>query len=160
MRNAFDNHLGAAGVFNRVPVGVRTRAMYDTLLFLHVLGAFMVFVTVVLFSAFALGVTAGRGSFALADIAWNVSGAMLLIFGVWLALYVDGYELWDGWILGALVLFGAATAFGARARIEVLNGMSGEAAAEPSAAQVTMWHWLRTVSIVLILVLMVWKPGA
>ena len=134
--------------------------MYDTLLFLHVLGAFITFVTIVVFSAFALGVTAGRGSFALADMAWNVSGALLVIFGVWLALYLDTYELWDGWILGALVLFGAASAFGARARIEVLNGMSGEATAEPTPAQVTMWHWLRTLSVVAILVLMIWKPGA
>jgi hypothetical protein len=142
-------------------VGVPTRAMYDTLLFLHVLGAFIAFVTIVAFSAFALGVTSGRGSFALADWTWNLSGAMLLIFGVWLALYVDGYELWDGWILGALVLFAAASAFGARARIEVLNGMSEDAATvDPAPAQVTMWHWLRTLSIVLILVLMIWKPGA
>ena len=34
---------------------------------------------------------------------------LLLVFGIWLALYVDGYEIWDGWILGALVLFGSPT---------------------------------------------------
>lgn len=133
--------------------------MYDTLLFLHVLGAFIAFVTIVVFSAYALGVTAGRGSFALADWAWNVSGGMLLIFGVWLVLYLDGYELWDGWILGALVLFAAVSAFGAWARRGVLSEIS-EDEAEPSAAQVSMWHWLRTISLVAILVLMIWKPGA
>jgi len=133
--------------------------MYDTLLFLHILGAFIAFVTIVVFSAYALGVTAGRGSFALADWAWNLSGAMLLIFGVWLVLYLDSYELWDGWILGALVLFAAVSVFGAWAHQGVRGEISAEPA-EPSATQVTMWHWLRTISLLAILVLMIWKPGA
>ena len=60
--------------------------MYDTLLFLHVLGAFVTFVTVVIFSAYAFGLTASRSSFVLADLAWNVSGALLIVFGIWLAL--------------------------------------------------------------------------
>ena len=133
--------------------------MYDALLFLHVLSAAIAFITVVMFSAFALGAPLGRGSFAVADWAWNVSGAGLVVFGVWLALYLDGYELWDGWILGALVLFGLASFFGARARQEVVETLDGTAPA-PTAAQVTMWHWLRTAAVVAILVLMVWKPGA
>ena len=132
--------------------------MYDTLLFLHLLGAFITFITVVVFSAYAVGIAPSKGSFTLADGAWNVSGFLLLVFGVWLALYVDGYELWDGWILGALVLLGAATAFGARARDQVLAQL-GEGA-EPTPAMVNTWHWLRTAAIVAILILMVWKPGA
>ncbi len=130
--------------------------MYDTLLFLHLLGAFITFVTIGLFSAWALGAPANRGGFLVADWAWNISGALLFVFGVWLALYVDGYELWDGWILGALVLLGAASAFGARARDYVI----AELGDDPVERQVTLWHWLRTISVVLILVLMVWKPGA
>ena len=133
--------------------------MYDTLLFLHVLSAAAIFVTVVMFSAYALGAPVGRSNFAIADWAWNISGAGLVIFGVWLALYVDGYELWDGWILGALVLFGLASFFGARAREEVMKLLDrGDAAS--AARSVTMWHWLRAASIVLILVRMIWKPGA
>ena len=133
--------------------------MYDTLLFLHLLGAFITFITVVVFSAYAFGVTASRGSFVLADMAWNVSGALLIVFGIWLALYVDGYELWDGWILGALVLFAVATETGRRARLAVMAGFDG-ATSDPASVQVTIWHWLRTAAIVAILVLMVWKPGA
>jgi hypothetical protein len=133
--------------------------VYDTLLFLHLLGAFITFVTVGLFSAWAFGAPANRGGFLVADWAWNVSGALLLIFGVWLALYVDGYALWDGWILGAIVLLGAATAFGARARQAVATEI-GYPSGEPGARQATLWHWLRTLSVLLILVLMVWKPGA
>ena len=130
--------------------------MYDTLLALHLLSAAIAFVTVSVFSAWAIGVPVRRGDFALSDAAWNISGAGLLVFGVWLALYVDGYELWDGWILGALVLFGLTALFGARARTEPLALID----AGGGNLQVTTWHWLRTLSIVAILVLMVWKPGA
>jgi hypothetical protein len=134
--------------------------MYETLLALHLLSAAISFVTLVMFSAWAFGAPATRPHFAVADWAWNVSGAGLVIFGVWLALYIDGYELWDGWILGALVLFAAASGFGARARTDALAIVGGGATAEPSAAQVTLWHWLRTASVLGMLVLMVWKPGA
>ena len=98
--------------------------MYDTLLFLHLLGAFTAFVTIAMFSAYALGVAPDRGSFLLADWSWNVSGVLLVVFGVWLALYVDGYEIWDGWILAALVLLGVASAFGSRARMAVVEGLN------------------------------------
>ena len=57
------------------------------------------------------------------------------------------------------MLFAAASAFGAWARQQVLPALDGgPGAATPR--QVTMWHWLRTLSLVGILVLMVWKPGA
>lgn len=132
--------------------------MYDTLLFLHLLGAFASFVTIAMFSAYALGATPDRRGFALADWAWNVSGLLVVVFGVWLALYVDGYAIWDGWILGAIVLFGAAGAFGARARLVVHQGL--EAGGRRPPGRVTIWHWLRTAAVVAILVLMIWKPGA
>jgi hypothetical protein len=134
--------------------------MYDTLVFLHVLSAFIAFVSVMMFSAYAFGAPVGRGDFVVADWTWNVSGAGLLVFGVWLALYVDGYQLWDGWILGSLLLLIAASAFGARARTVVMVELGDGARAGPTARQVTLWHWLRTLSVVAILVLMIWKPGA
>jgi hypothetical protein len=147
--------------------------VYDTLLFLHLLSAFIAFVTVAVFGAYAFGVPVDRPSFRLADWSWNISGGGLLVFGIWLALYVDGYELWDGWILGALGLFVAASAFGAWARKGVLALMEGGGEGEsgggtlaepdPSSAspdRVVLWHWLRTVAIVGILALMIWKPGA
>jgi hypothetical protein len=132
--------------------------VYDTLLALHLLSAAIAFITMVLMSAWALGAPIARGQWTIADQAWNVSGFGLLVFGVWLALYVDGYELWDGWILAALVLLGVASFFGARAREPVLAALEG--GGEPTATQATIWHWLRTLSVIGILVLMVWKPGA
>ena len=83
---------------------------------------------------------------------------MLTVFGVWLALYVDGYEIWDGWILASLILLVVASAFGARARIVVMNGL--ETGAARRAGRLSTWHWLRTAAIIAILVLMIWKPGA
>ena len=133
--------------------------MYDTLLALHLLSAAITFIALVMFSAWAVGAPLTRRQFTLADMAWNVSGAGVLVFGVWLALYVDGYELWDGWILGAIVLLVVASFFGARARTPILAVLeTGTGVASPT--QMTIWHWLRTLSIVGILVLMIWKPGA
>jgi hypothetical protein len=135
--------------------------VYDTLLFLHVLGAFITFPTIAVFAAWGFGAPMQRGSFRLADWAWNISGALLFVFGVWLALYVDGYELWDGWILGALVLFGAASAFGGWARRDALELITDDdASVSISGTRVALWNWLRTACIVAVLVLMVWKPGA
>ena len=132
--------------------------MYHTLLFLHLLGAFAAFVTIAMFSAYALGVTPDRGSFLLADWTWNVSGVLLVVFGVWLALYVDRYEIWDAWILASLVLLVVASAFGARARRVVVNGLETNAGA--LSGRLSTWHWLRTAAVVAILVLMITKPGA
>lgn len=131
--------------------------MYETLLALHLLSAAIAFITIVMFSAWAVGAPVTRADFALSDLAWNVSGAGLLIFGLWLALDVDGYEVWDGWILGSIVLLVVASAFGALARNEALAVLDPGRAAE---RQANVWHWLRTISVIAILVLMVWKPGA
>src|SRR5262249_33867409 len=118
------------------------------------------FVTVAIFGAYALGAPVGKANFRLADISWNVSGAGLLIFGIWLALYVKGYEIWDGWILGALGLFVAASAFGAWARKGVVAAMEGSDADPATMRRAAQWHWLRTVALLGILALMIWKPGA
>ncbi len=127
--------------------------MYDWLLFLHVLAAFMLASTVVTFSAVVLGAPAGNRAVALADVLWNVGGLGTLVFGIWLAIDVDGYEVWDGWILGAIVLWAVATEAGRRARVE----LTPEGAA---AGQAAFWHWSRTVLVLALLVVMIWKPGA
>lgn len=134
--------------------------MYDTLLFLHLLSAFIAFVTVAVFGAYAFGARVGRVDFLLADWAWNVSGAGLVFFGVWLALYVDGYQLWDPWIIGAFVLFGAASAFGAYARNGALAALEEGDGTVAADARLALWQWLRALSLIGILALMIWKPGA
>ena len=43
----------------------------------------------------------------------------MLLLGIWLALEVDSYELWDGWIIAAIVLWLIASAAGGRLSREV-----------------------------------------
>ena len=61
----------------------------------------------------------------------------------------------------SLVLLAVVSVFGAMARNQVLPLLGvGGAPPSPPPAQVTAWHWLRTLSLIGILVLMIWKPGA
>jgi hypothetical protein len=125
--------------------------VYDWLLFLHVLAAFLLAVTVVSYTAVALGgPTTGRTLFV-ADRCWDVGGLGTLVLGIWLALYLDEYDFFDGWILGAIALWFVATGLG--------QSIQRRIAAE-AAADIAVMHWLRTLTVLGLLVLMIWKPGA
>ena len=125
--------------------------MYDWLLFFHVLAAFMLGVTVVTYSALALGGPARGRTLFVADACWGIGGLGTLILGIWLALYLDQYDFWDGWILGAIGLWVVATGLGGSVQSRL---------AEDETAAVSTMHWLRTIAVIGLLVLMVWKPGA
>jgi hypothetical protein len=131
--------------------------MYDTLLFLHVLAAFLLVGTVVTFTAVALGAPAGERAVSVADVMWNVGALGTLVLGIWLALDVDGYEVWDGWILLAIVLWAVATETVRRARLDLEPATAGGATL---IARATTWHWVRTLLVIALLVVMIWKPGA
>ena len=135
--------------------------MYDWLLFLHVLSGFALFGTVVVFSAFALGVAADSRLLAVGNGLWNVGGLGTLVLGIWLALYLDNYEIWDGWIITALVLFAIATELGRRAQVGYTPAPDGgEVAATVGAPPAALMHWLRSLVILALLVVMIYKPGA
>ena len=123
--------------------------MYDWLLFFHLIAGFLLGVTVVIYSAVALGATAPGRTLFVADRCWDVGGLGTLILGIWLALHLDEYGLFDGWILGAIALWLVATGLGQSIQRRTA---SGEAAAG--------MHWIRTIVIIGLLVLMIWKPGA
>jgi hypothetical protein len=127
--------------------------VYDWLLFFHMIAAFLLAVTAVTYSAVALGAATGGRTLFVADRCWDVGGLGTLILGVWLALYLDQYEIWDGWIIGAIVLWAAATGLGESVRKRL-------AEAEAVESRVALMHWLRTLAVIGLLVLMVWKPGA
>ena len=127
--------------------------MYDWLLFFHLVAAFLLSVTAVTYSAVALGAAAGGRTLFVADRCWDVGGLGTLILGVWLALYLDQYEIWDGWIIGAIVLWLVATGLGDSVRRRIGD-------AETIESRVALMHWLRTLAVVGLLVLMIWKPGA
>ena len=88
--------------------------MDHALLFFHVLAAFFLGAGVVIYTAFVLGGPVNRPTRLVAEILWGVGGLGTLAFGIWLALNRPEYEIWDGWIIAALVLWVLATGSGAR----------------------------------------------
>ena len=156
--------------------------MYDWLLFLHVASAFAMVAAYVVFTIVVVaGWRAERPSSALAlcDVARPanilvVAGAVgTLVFGVWLAIYIDGYELWDGWILGALVLWAISAETGrrtgivysqAQASAQRLASEGRDEAATELREQLRsraglVFHAATGVAILLVLILMIYKPG-
>jgi hypothetical protein len=135
--------------------------MYDFLLFVHVLSAFCLGATVVMYSGFALGAPASARSTFIAERLWDVGALGTLVFGVWLAIYVDGYEVWDAWVLIALAIW--FVAFGLqRQSYEAMNpeGVSGAALLVPDAAALARFNALRALVVLLLLADMVWNPWA
>ena len=125
--------------------------MYDWLLFFHLIAAFLLAVTVVMYSAVALGAASSPRMLFVADRCWDIGGLGTLIFGIWLALNLDEYDFFDGWILLALALWFVATGLG-----QSVQRRTGSEDARAVAAM----HWIRTVVVLALLVTMVWKPGA
>lgn len=44
-----------------------------------------------------------------------------LVFGIWLAIERDEYQVWDGWILAALVLWAIAAETGRRGGVPYME---------------------------------------
>lgn len=151
-----------AGTTLRPPV-------YDFLLFVHVLFAFGLIAAITTFWALILSTRPGRMSLTPAAAMWlgrtgaivvGISSLGVVVFGVWLAIYLDGYELWDGWILASLILWAIGVATGMR------SGSSYERAAQagPTGGALRRTGFglqvTSTASTVLVLILMIYKPGA
>jgi uncharacterized membrane protein len=142
---------------------------YDWLLFLHLLGAVAVFAAIATYSAVL--VEAGRpgttGSLVplvrVAGILFDVGGLLLVVFGIWLAFEAD-YGLTDAWVLAALVVYAAAAYAGTRTRVRLLAARG--AASEGSLRDVIRkqraipMYLLTVVTVLVLLVLMIFKPGA
>jgi hypothetical protein len=137
--------------------------LYDWLLFLHVLGAFIAVGALTALWALILGT---RGTAPLLDppsaltfgrvagILVGVGMMAALVFGIWLAIDLDAYQLWDGWILASLVLW----AIGGWA-----GGQAGKAfESDPVAGRAAgiRYQAINSAAVLVILVLMIWKPGA
>jgi hypothetical protein len=63
----------------------------------------------------------------------------------------------DGWIIAALVLWVLANGAGARVSRDLKPSADGSAITMDR--RVAFAHWMRVVWVVLLLVVMVWKPG-
>jgi hypothetical protein len=136
--------------------------VYGWLLFFHVLAAFSIVATVVVFSALALGLTRDARVLTVSSVLWGIGGLGTLVFGVWLALYVSSYRIYDGWIIAALVLWAIATGLGQRAEGEYREALSGGGGTVDSRAarSAALFHWLRSIVVLALLVVMIYKPGA
>jgi hypothetical protein len=134
--------------------------VYDWLLFLHVMAAFALVVTVVVFSAFAFGLAEDARVLAVGNVLWAIGGLGTLVFGIWLAIYVKGYEVWDGWIVAAIVLWAVASELGRRAQVGLSLPESRDAAVEAVRSRAFLMHWLRSLAVLALLVVMIYKPGA
>jgi hypothetical protein len=155
----------------------------DWMLALHVLSAFSLVAATVLIWILIVAVRqtdvpktrirlesvvkVGNAAFAIGSIG-------TIALGVWLAFSVGGYDLWDGWIIAAIVLWAVAMPFGWLAGAAYAKGMHKaqelQAAGQPgpssellalnrTSAGVLM-HFLASVVVLLILIDMIWKPGA
>lgn len=95
-------------------------------------------------------------------------------FGIWLAILRDAFHVWDGWVIVAIILWCIATAAIVRAVAEyrkpaekarelIASGQTGpsdELAALNRSSTGLLLRALASVAIVLIVIDMVYKPGA
>ena len=133
-------------------------SLYDWLLFLHLLAAFLLVAGLVAYGVIAYGRGEAIVSRTLAPTAaalWNAGGLGVIVFGVWLALEVDGYELWDAWIIVAIVLWFVGSGAGGRLGAGVREGKPLQAV-DGSRAMVSVM----AVATLLLLLDMIFKPWA
>ena len=97
-----------------------------------------------------------------------------IILGIYLAFAVDGYAIWDGWIIAAIVLWVIGAALGRqvdeayrqgpRKALELKgageNGPNAELLALNRTSRGVLLHALTSAVLLLILIDMIWKPGA
>ncbi|MGZ8783167.1 MAG: hypothetical protein ACXWZB_06685 [Gaiellaceae bacterium] len=137
--------------------------LYDWLLFLHVLSAFVGVGALTALWALVLGTrepsplldpqsakTFGRVGGILVGV--GLTGA--LVFGIWLAIDVEAYQLWDGWILASLALWLLSGWAGGMA------GKAFESDAAGGRASGIRYQAINSLAVLVVLVLMIWKPGA
>ncbi|HEY4236022.1 MAG TPA: DUF2269 family protein [Gaiellaceae bacterium] len=106
--------------------------------------------------------------------AVGIGAVGTIVVGIYLAFAVDGYAIWDGWIVAALVLWAVSGALGQRTGAAYMEGMNK--AKELDAAGKTgpdegllalnrtqgglVLHSLTSLAVLLILLDMILKPGA
>jgi hypothetical protein len=133
-------------------------SLYDWLLFLHVLAAFVLVGGLATYGVLVLGrggEVARRALATPALVLWTVGAVGVLVLGIWLALDVDGYELWDPWIVAAIVLWLAAGRVGDL----LARGLRDDA--EPrDGERARLLFGAMTLLTVLLLLDMIFKPGA
>jgi hypothetical protein len=107
-------------------------------------------------------------------IAVGVGGIGTIVLGIFLALSYGDYDLWDFWILAAIVLWIAAAATGSRTGAEYNKGLAkaqelesagrtgpeAELLAVNRTSRGLVLHAVTSALVLLIVLDMIWKPGA
>jgi len=161
----------------------RDMELNDWLLALHLLSAFALVAAIIVFWVAIVAirrtdspeqvVAAGR-LFPAATAVVAIGSLGSIIFGVWLAIALDGVAVWSGWVIIAIALWAVGTEMGRRsgpfyvaaidrAKELVAAGQTGPDAklAELGRSQQgLMLHSVASIALLLILVDMIWKPGA
>ncbi len=155
----------------------------DWLLAFHVLSAFAFVAGMTLFWVLIVAVRktdTPDGTIRMAPvskvgtIATGIGAGGTIVFGLWLAFSVGGYDIWDPWIIAALVLWAIAGDVGGRAGKAYMQGMnkateleaagysgpSDELLALNRTQRGVVLHAIASVALLLILIDMIWKPGA
>jgi uncharacterized membrane protein len=154
----------------------------DWLLALHLLAAFALMAALVLFTAVMVAnwgddrPRRAAAYFRVAAIGGPLVGAgagLALLFGIALAIDLDQYDPWDGWILASIVLWAIGGAAGSRVGAHYTRAQelverlaaagdepSAELAAQLSDRKTRTLHAVTVVAFTAVLVLMIFKPGA
>ncbi|MDH4177789.1 MAG: hypothetical protein OEV72_09415 [Thermoleophilia bacterium] len=155
----------------------------DWIIALHLLSAFALVGAVTVFSIILVVLrrvdTPGRVlALAPAALIANVTVLVGVLgtfgFGVWLAISLDEYGVWDGWVLAAIVLWAVGSELGRRTGVimagsfERAEQLVGQGHEGPDAAladglrsrHAHVFHWVSTAAMALIILDMIWKPGA
>src|ERR687895_26244 len=59
-----------------------------------------------------------------AEAAVGIGAGGTIVLGIWLAFSYGGYDIWDGWIIAAIVLWIASAALGQRTGAAYMEGMT------------------------------------
>jgi uncharacterized membrane protein len=108
------------------------------------------------------------------NVAVGIGAVGTIVIGIYLAFAVDGYAIWDAWVIAALILWAVAGALGQRTGVAYTQGMNkakelaaagktrpdeGLLALNRTQTGLTLQS-LASLAILLLLLDMIFKPGA
>jgi uncharacterized membrane protein len=155
----------------------------EWVLALHVLSAFAFVAGLVLFWVLIVAVRSAdtpeetirmEPVAKVGNAAIGIGAGGTILLGIWLAFSFGGYDIWDPWIIIALVLWVVAGAVGQRTGAAYLEGMNkakelqaagqtgpnAELLALNRTSNGVLTHAIASVVLLLIVIDMIWKPGA
>ena len=155
----------------------------DWILALHLLSAFALVGAFTMFSVGFVSLrstdTPGRAlavdsAMRIGKVAVTIGSVGTILFGIWLAISLDAYQVWDLWVILAIIGWAIVTELGRRSGVALRepfeharqlisqgrDGADAELAAALRSSRVYVFHWTAVVVTLLVLIDMIWKPGA